>query len=77
MPGDDDNKNKSGHTFADHTLGYDPLHVHDGDADHDHDDFDPGALEDNPIWIADHVTLTSVGIDTGMVKRWQGGPVEE
>jgi ethanolamine utilization protein EutA len=41
------------------------LHVHDGDADHDHDDFDPGPLEENPIWIADHVTLTSVGIDIG------------
>jgi ethanolamine utilization protein EutA (predicted chaperonin) len=65
MPDTDDPKNKSGHTLVDHTLGADLLHVHDGDADHDHDDFDPGALEDNPIWIADHVTLTSVGIDIG------------
>ena len=61
----DDSAKKSGHTVADHTLGYDPAHVHDGDADHDHDDFDPGPLEENPIWIADHVTLTSVGIDIG------------
>jgi len=65
MPDSDDNKNKSGHTLADHALGSDLLHVHDGDADHDHDDFDPGPLEENPIWIADHVTLTSVGIDIG------------
>ena len=51
MPDADDNKNnKTGHTFADHTLGYDPTHVHDGDADHDHDEFEPGALEDNPLW---------------------------
>jgi ethanolamine utilization protein EutA len=62
---DADEPKKSGHTVADHTLGYDPAHVHDGDADHDHDIFDPGPLEENPIWIADHVTLTSVGIDIG------------
>jgi ethanolamine utilization protein EutA len=61
----EDSKQKSGHTLADHTSGYDPTHVHDGDADHDHDNFDPGPLEENPIWIADHVTLTSVGIDIG------------
>jgi len=34
------------------------------DHDHDHCEND-GALEDNPIWIQDHVTLTSVGIDIG------------
>ena len=65
MTNPDAPKNKGGHTVADHTLGADFAHVHDGDADHDHDDFDPGPLEDNPIWIADHVTLTSVGIDIG------------
>ncbi|MPZ57357.1 MAG: recombinase [Rhizobiales bacterium] len=65
MSGTDEPKNKSGHTLADHTLGTDPAHVHDGDADHDHDTLDPGPLEENPIWIADHVTLTSVGIDIG------------
>jgi ethanolamine utilization protein EutA len=53
------------HTVSDHLYGFDPGHVHDGDADHDHDDLDPGPLEENPIWIADHVTLTSVGIDIG------------
>ena len=44
------------------------MHEHDDDADHDHDhfDFDPDErLEDNPIWIQDHVTLISVGIDIG------------
>ena len=55
----------SRHTLSDHGLGADLTHVHDGDADHDHDfDFD-GPDEDNPLWLADHVTLTSVGIDIG------------
>jgi len=53
------------HTVADHSLGADLAHVHDGDADHDHDDFVDGPVEDNPLWIADNVTLTSVGIDIG------------
>jgi ethanolamine utilization protein EutA len=53
------------HTVADHSLGADLAHVHDGDADHDHDDFVEGPIEDNPLWIADNVTLTSVGIDIG------------
>jgi ethanolamine utilization protein EutA len=53
------------HTVADHRLGADLAHRHDGDADHDHDDFDDGPIEDNPLWIADNVTLTSVGIDIG------------
>ena len=65
MADEDDTKRKDGHSLADHTTGYDPAHFHDGDADHDHDNFDPGPLEENPIWIADHVTLTSVGIDIG------------
>jgi ethanolamine utilization protein EutA len=57
---------KGGHTLADHVLGADLAHVHDGDADHDHDYFDDdGPLEENPIWIADHVTLVSVGMDIG------------
>lgn len=54
-----------GHTLADHRLGAELAHVHDGDADHDHDDFFDGPVEDNPLWIADNVTLTSVGIDIG------------
>ena len=44
------------------------MHAHADDSDHDHDhDFDPddGPLEDNPIWIQDHVSLKSVGIDIG------------
>src|SRR5262245_57865978 len=58
-------KPASGHTIADHRLGADLAHVHDGDADHEHDDFDDGPVEDNPLWIADNVTLASVGIDIG------------
>ena len=56
-----------GHSIADHQYGEDFAHTHDGvDADHDHDRFDgDGPLEENPIWIADHVTLTSVGMDIG------------
>ena len=61
---DPDDRPKS-HTVADHRLGTDLAHVHDGDADHDHDDFVDGPVEENPLWIADNVTLTSVGIDIG------------
>jgi len=53
------------HTVADHRLGADLAHIHDGNADHDHDDFVDGPIEENPLWIADNVTLTSVGIDIG------------
>jgi len=60
---------KPGHSLSDHQYGQEFNHVHeDGDgADHDHDDFDmaEGALEDNPVWQQDHVTLVSVGIDIG------------
>src|SRR6266481_6480905 len=59
---------KQSHTLSDHLLGQDFVHEHDGDADHDHDHFDFDAeerLEDNPIWIQDHVTLVTVGIDIG------------
>jgi ethanolamine utilization protein EutA len=59
-----DDRPKS-HTLTDHQLGTDLAHVHDVDADHDHDDFVDGPVEDNPLWIADNVTLTSVGIDIG------------
>jgi ethanolamine utilization protein EutA len=64
---DNDDK-KPSHTLADHALGRDFVHEHDGDADHDHDHFefdDDGPLEQNPIWIQDHVTLLTVGIDIG------------
>lgn len=56
---------KNAHTVTDHGLGLDLAHVHDSEADHDHDDFEDGPLEENPLWIADNVTLTSVGIDIG------------
>ncbi len=59
----DDRSNR--HTVADHKLGAGLAHTHDGDADDYHDDFDDGPIEDNPLWIADNVTLTSVGIDIG------------
>ena len=55
------------HSLADHQYGADVGHTHDGgDADHDHDDFGPdGAPESNALWVQDHVSLTSVGIDIG------------
>src|SRR6201987_5384921 len=56
------------HTVADHLLGQNVVHEHDGDADHDHDHFEFDSderLEENPIWIQDHVTLVTVGIDIG------------
>src|ERR1700761_7818432 len=64
---DDDTKSnpKPSHTVADHSLGIDLTHTHDGYADHDHDFPDDLPLEENPIWIADHVSLMTVGIDIG------------
>src|SRR6201998_1856589 len=59
---------KPSHTVADHLLGQDVVHEHDADADHDHDHFEFDSderLEENPIWIQDHVTLVTVGIDIG------------
>lgn len=54
-----------GHTLEDHEYGDVFFHEHGPDADHDHDiDFD-GPLDENPLWIADNVRLTSVGIDVG------------
>src|SRR5882762_9175792 len=64
---DADDKKQS-HSLTDHVLGQNFVHEHDGDADHDHDHFEldaDGPLEDNPIWIQDHVTLVTVGIDIG------------
>lgn len=59
---------KARHSLEDHLYGADFAHVHDeeGEHDHDHDHFEvDGPIEDNPIWIQDHVTLKSVGIDIG------------
>src|SRR6201987_2954801 len=61
----DEPEKKSPPTLTDHVYGIDLAHTHDGYADHDHDFPDEGALEDNPIWIADHVSLMSVGMDIG------------
>src|SRR5258708_3165394 len=58
-------KTKESHTLADHVYGLDLAHTHDGYADHDHDFPDDGPLEENPIWIAAHVSLMTVGIDIG------------
>src|SRR5689334_16306835 len=55
-----------GHTLEDHAMGDISFHDHGPDADHDHDDdFDDVPLDENPLWIADNVRLTSVGIDVG------------
>ena len=54
------------HALTDHQFGDRLTHRHEGESDHDHDDFETeGPLEENPLWIQDHVTLTSVGIDIG------------
>src|SRR5579871_6323415 len=65
MADPDEPRTKSSHTLTDHLYGLDLAHTHDGYADHDHDFPDDGPLEENPIWIADHVTLMTVGIDIG------------
>jgi ethanolamine utilization protein EutA len=60
---------KKPHSIADHLHGHDYDHVHDGEeaADHDHDHFFEveGKPEDNALWVQDHVSLMSVGIDIG------------
>jgi ethanolamine utilization protein EutA len=60
---------KKGHTLQDHLMGEDGLHVHDDESDHDHDhdhddlaSYDPEA---DALWLADRITLVSVGIDIG------------
>jgi ethanolamine utilization protein EutA len=68
MPDDKGPGPKGGHSLADHLYGQDYAHSHDGDegADHDHDHFEgDGTPESDPLWIADHVSLRSVGIDIG------------
>src|SRR3982074_2331379 len=65
---DDDKTQPSGHNLTDHLFGENIVHVHDEYSDHDHDHFefdDDGPLEQNPIWLQDHVTLVTVGIDIG------------
>jgi ethanolamine utilization protein EutA len=69
MPDNDEQQQKRAHSLGDHQYGSDFNHVHEEgeESDHDHDDFgdEPGALEDNPVWQQDHVSLCSVGIDIG------------
>ncbi|MCH8858141.1 MAG: ethanolamine ammonia-lyase reactivating factor EutA [Proteobacteria bacterium] len=67
MADGDRTKRVGPHGLADHLYGHDLGHEHDGDfhSDHDHDYIDDGPLEENPLWLQDHVTLTSVGIDIG------------
>jgi ethanolamine utilization protein EutA len=65
----DNEARPAGHSLSDHLLGAQFTHEHEGETDHDHDHFefdnDDGPLEQNPIWLQDHVTLVSVGIDIG------------
>ena len=70
MPDHKDTNPKRTHSLEDHLYGRDHGHSHEGeeafDHDHDHDHFEAdGRLEDNPLWIQDHVSLLSVGIDIG------------
>ena len=57
------------HSVADHLHGDGHDHVHDDGkaADHDHDHFfeDEAGPEGNALWVQDHVSLRSVGIDIG------------
>ncbi len=63
---DENDKKPAVHSMNEHSMGQEWSHEHDGEADHDHDEFDyDGPLEENPLWIQDNVTLTSVGIDIG------------
>src|SRR4029453_16324230 len=68
MADGEDKKPQGGHSLTDHLYGENIVHEHDEYSDHDHDHFefdDDGPLEQNPIWLQDHVTLVSVGIDIG------------
>ena len=66
MAQDDQNGSGDGHKMTDHVYGQTFQHEHGDDADHEHDEFESDVpLEQNPLWIADNVTLTTVGIDIG------------
>jgi ethanolamine utilization protein EutA len=63
-------KDKKGHTLADHLYGAEHDHVHDETSDHDHDhdgemSAAAGPIEENAIWQQDNIQLVSVGIDIG------------
>ena len=57
------------HTLEDHLMGEDGLHSHDEgsdhDHDHDHDDFGAFDPQTDALWLQDHLSLLSVGIDIG------------
>jgi ethanolamine utilization protein EutA len=56
------------HSLADHMMGADGAHLHEEgefDHDHDHDDIGDYDLENDSLWLQDHITLVSVGIDIG------------
>ena len=56
------------HSLLDHLTGDGGIHVHgEGDYDHDHDHDDVGGhdLENDSLWLQDHIQLVSVGIDVG------------
>src|SRR5688500_11365121 len=65
MADKDEAPKKTGHDLADHAYGEDLAHSHDHDHDHDGDLGEDGTPESNPLWVQDHVSLTSVGIDIG------------
>jgi ethanolamine utilization protein EutA len=68
MPDKKDPAPKRPHTLEDHLYGEGYDHSHEGEegADHDHDHLGAdGRPEDNPLWMQDHVSLVSVGIDIG------------
>jgi len=56
------------HTLLDHMMGEGGMHSHaegEYDHDHDHDDLGDYDLENDSLWIQDHITLVCVGIDIG------------
>ena len=56
------------HSLLDHLMGEGGLHSHtegEYDHDHDHDDIGDHDLENDSLWLQDHITLVSVGIDIG------------
>ena len=56
------------HSLVDHLMGEGGLHAHaegEYDHDHDHDDIGDYDLENDSLWLQDHITLVSVGIDIG------------
>ncbi|HEX9465642.1 MAG TPA: ethanolamine ammonia-lyase reactivating factor EutA [Alphaproteobacteria bacterium] len=68
MAENDQPQGKPAHGLTDHAMGEQLTHKHAVGRyyDHDHDDFEEDVpLEENPIWIQDHVSLVSVGIDIG------------